>query len=582
MEFLLFIIVLAILIILIVNNSNINSRLKEILKEVEYLKFQISRIETPEKSPKPTVKSAEEAISPKNADEKTKQEPLITPLPEIEKPVVPVENPISSAYEDTIKAKLEAMKHSQTVYSTAATTQTQKTASPPKPVKQPTDFEKFIGENLISKIGIIILVLGIGFFVKYAIDNNWIGVYGRTAIGLATGGLLIAVAHYLRKSYKTFSSLLTGGGLAVFYLTIAIAFHQYHIFSQTAAFVIMIVITIFSVMLSLLYDKKELAIFSQVGGYAAPFMLSTGDGNYIILFSYLLILNAGLLILAYFKRWHILNLLAFLFTIIIFSGWLATTFWGKSIMPYRNALLFATAFYIVFFLVNILNNLKERKPFKTAEIMMILSNNLFFFISGMTILRNYEAGIYKGLFTVLLGIFNFGWLLYLYQKKQVDRNLIYLLVALVMTYISLAIPIQLNGHSITLFWAAELVILLWLSRVSGIKILRAGHLIILVLVLGSLIMDWGNLYKYHAQSLPVIFNQVFITGLVVLAALVGSFLILRRETELNFVNNIISTNSYKGLLTFILFIVAFLVPFLELIYQVKNLLSCQFLYCSYW
>ncbi len=567
MEALIFLVVAATLIVLLINNSNISAKLNNLLREVEYLRETLYKIEKQGISPK-TKEEPKPVPQPAKPVEKAsepvlKSEPVAVPEP---KPAAPMAEHVTSSYQDTIKAKMEAMS----LETPPKKPEPVQPAVPvaPKPPKQPTDFEKFIGENLISKLGIIILVLGVGFFVKYAIDQQWIGVYGRTAIGLVTGGILISLAHYLRKSFKTFSSLLTGGGFAVFYLTIAIAFHQYHIFSQTSAFVIMVVITIFSVLLSLAYDKKELAIFSQLGGYAAPFMLSTGEGNYVVLFSYLLILNAGLLILAYYKRWHILNLLAFIFTLILFTAWLPKAFWGKTNPPYGNAMLFATAFYLVFFLVNILNNIKERKPFKAVEIMMILSNNLFFFLWGMFILHDYEKGIYKGLFTVLAALFNFGWVVYLYRLKQVDKSLIYLLIGLVMSYISLAVPIQLNGHSITLFWTAELVILLWLSQVSGIKILRIGHLIILSLVIISLAMDWGNLYTQKA--LPVIFNQAFITGIFVIAGLVGANFLLNREKDQEFVNYVFSVHDYKNVLAVLLLLATFIIPFIELIYQVSR------------
>lgn len=146
------------------------------------------------------------------------------------------------------------------------------------------DLEKFIGENLISKIGIAILVLAIGFFVKYAIDNDWIGAVGRVGIGILCGGILVAVAHRLRNSYKAFSSVLTGGGLAIFYFTITLAYHQFHLFSQIVAFIVMVVITAFAVALSQLYNRQELAIIALIGGFATPFMVSSGSGNYKSLF----------------------------------------------------------------------------------------------------------------------------------------------------------------------------------------------------------------------------------------------------------------------------------------------------------
>jgi len=151
--------------------------------------------------------------------------------------------------------------------------------------RQEGDIEKFIGENLLSKIGIAVLVLGISFFVKYAIDQNWIKEGGRVIIGLIAGGILIGIAHRVRNSYRSFSSVLMGGGLTVFYFTIAFAFHQYHLISQTAGFIIMVIITAFAVLLSLYYDRLELAILATIGGFVTPFLVSTGQDNYTALFT---------------------------------------------------------------------------------------------------------------------------------------------------------------------------------------------------------------------------------------------------------------------------------------------------------
>ncbi|MEO8760584.1 MAG: DUF2339 domain-containing protein, partial [Bacteroidia bacterium] len=177
------------------------------------------------------------------------------------------------------------------------------------------DLEKFIGENLISKIGVAILVLGIGFFVKYAIDQNWINETARAGIGILCGGIVLGFAHKLRKNFKAFSSVLAAGAIAIFYFTIAIAFHQYHLFSQTVAFSIMVVVTAFSILISISYDRIELAALSLIGGFAAPFMVSTGEGNYIALFTYIMILNTGMLVLAYMRKWNLINILTYIFTV---------------------------------------------------------------------------------------------------------------------------------------------------------------------------------------------------------------------------------------------------------------------------
>ena len=176
------------------------------------------------------------------------------------------------------------------------------------------DLEKFIGENLLNKIGIGILVLGIAYFVKYAFDLNMVSDWGKAGIGLLSGGLLIGIAHRLRNKYRAFSSVLVGGGLAVFYTTLTIAFRDFQLINNTVAFTGMVVVAGLSVFLSLMYDRKELAILSLLGGFASPFLASDGTGNFIVLFSYFAILNAGMLVLSYFKRWPIINLLSFVCT----------------------------------------------------------------------------------------------------------------------------------------------------------------------------------------------------------------------------------------------------------------------------
>ncbi|MGL6128913.1 DUF2339 domain-containing protein [Chryseobacterium artocarpi] len=140
----------------------------------------------------------------------------------------------------------------------------------------------FLKQNILTIIGIFTLVLGIGYFVKYAIDKNWIGETSRAGIGFFTGALIIFIGHFLRKNYKTFASIITGGGISVLYFTATIAFREYHLFSQNTAFAITTLITIISIILSYYYKSEVLIIFSLIGGFSAPLMISTGQSNLLL------------------------------------------------------------------------------------------------------------------------------------------------------------------------------------------------------------------------------------------------------------------------------------------------------------
>lgn len=397
--------------------------------------------------------------------------------------------------------------------------------------KNNPDLEKFIGENILSKVAITVLVIGIAFFVKYAIDQDWINEIARVGIGILCGGIVLGFAHHLHKKFKAFSSVLVAGGIAVFYFTIGIAFHQYHLFGQTTAFIIMLLITAFSVFISIIYDRVELAALSLIGGFATPFMVSTGQGNYMVLFIYVLILDIGMLVLAYLRKWNLVNIMAYAFTMILYFGWLQTKVIGQTNAPYKGAIIFAAIFYVIFVLMNIINNIKEKQKFGTLELSILISNTFLFYGIGMQILHNYHPEL-KGLFSLLMAAFNLVCSWFLYKKFKSDTKLVYLMIGLTLTFITLVAPVQLKGNYITIFWALEAVLLIWLAQKSNIALYRFASIIITCLMSISLFMDWINVYTaYHDLPLLILLNKGFITGFVSSLTLLATILLLRKETE---------------------------------------------------
>ena len=430
------------------------------------------------------------------------------------------------------------------------------------------DLEKFIGENLINKIGILILVLGISFFVKFAIDKEWINEPARVGIGILCGALVMAIAHKLKKNYAAFSSVLVAGAVSIFYFTIAIAFHEYQLFSQTVAFIIMIVITVFSVLVSVSYNRQELAILSLIGGFAVPFMISSGSGNYVVLFSYIAILNAGILGIAYFKKWRIVTILAFIFTSLLFGTWYNNELYdGK--LNHLGALLFATLFYFIFSIAVVLSNIRNKGVFTSLEYFIMVANTFFFFAIGMGIIHNWGIG-YKGVFALLLAIYNVVYAIILYRKFGLDKNAIYLLIGLALTFVTLTIPLQFDGNQITLFWAAEAVLLFWLSIKTKIERFKWGAYIVQALTIGSLIMDWTN-YENTTEGLAVVLNPLFIAGIFVSASLFLTFWLLRKDNEN--LSTVFSISGYSTIVLIAAILTTYLTGFLEISYQANQYLN---------
>jgi len=450
-------------------------------------------------------------------------------------------------------------------------------SAPPPPPPRPSflernpDLEKFIGENLINKIGIAILVLGLGLLLQYAIGKGYIGETAQTLIGIASGGVLLFLAHRLREKFRAFSSVLVGGGLSVLYFSIAIAFQQYHIIGQTAAFALMVGISALGVLLTLVYDRRELAVIALLGGFATPFMVSTGEGNYKVLFTYLLILNAGMLALANFKKWPIINILSFALTWLLFASWALFKFGFLDPEPVWPAMGFATAFYAVFFAMILLYDLRHRTAFKPLDYSLFLLNTALFFGLSMRFLSELDTRV-GGLLCVLLAAVNVVFALRFFRDERVPRNLVYLLIGMVLTFISLAAPVQLDGDHITLFWAAEGVLLVWFAHRSGIKLVERASLLVTALMVISLIMDLGQYSAPHHIAFWPLLNRLFITGIAVVISLALQHRLWAKWGPQHSVLWGLGVHTVRGAYAAAATVLGFAVGLLELNYQLGRVL----------
>ncbi len=428
--------------------------------------------------------------------------------------------------------------------------------------------ERIFGENWLPKIGIVTLVLGVAFFVKYAIDQNWINEIGRVGVGILSGAVIIGIAHKLKERYKIFSSLLVGGGISIFYISITLAFREYALFSQSLAFVLLTVITIFSVILSLYYNRQELAVFSLIGGFASPLMVSTGSGNYIVLFSFLLILNAGMLTISLRRNWRLIGIISYILSLFFFWIWLANSFHDQ----FTGATIFASLFFIQFYLLAIIKHFREQKKLSLFQAILILTNNLSILLALMLVFNNsYEYDI-KGLVVIMIALVNAIIMLSLFKDSKVDKHLIYLIIGVVMSFVTLAIPVQLQGYIITMFWAIEMIVLLWLWQKTQINVFRLGFLALGLLSIISYLMD---INKYYVGSFDVnlnpFINSPFITGIVVILGFAVSFYLLKKEdmeSKITFrKQELFSMKSIKTLFKFIVILLLFFVPYLEFNHQ---------------
>lgn len=392
------------------------------------------------------------------------------------------------------------------------------TANHPTAENAKSDLEKFIGENLISKIGILILVIGVAIGGKYAIDENLISPLMRIIIGYIFGFGLVGLAIKLKPNYHNFSAVLISGGMAIMYFITYFAYGLYALIDQPAAFVLMLIFTLFTISAALVYDRQVIAHIGLVGAYAVPFLLSNNSGNYTFLFSYIAIVNLGILAVSAKKYWKPLFYTSFLFTWATYFGWTVTKY--RTDEHFVLAFIFLTIFFLIFYATFIIYKLISEENVALENISLVLLNSSIFYGTGYVLLDGHGGfDEYLGLFTVANAGIHFAVALIAGNLKRVPMDLLYLLGALVLTFMTISIPVQFDGNWVTLIWTVEAGILFTIGRAKQIPLYEYYSFPLMTLAGLSLVMDWAisvdsRTASAIADSGYPFFNGIFITALI--------------------------------------------------------------------
>jgi uncharacterized membrane protein len=377
-----------------------------------------------------------------------------------------------------------------------------------------TNIEEKIGQYWLNRVGIVAVLIGVSYFLKYAFENNWIGPAGRITIGLLVGiGLVVWSERFRSRGYHTFSYSLKAVGIGTLYLSLWGAFQIYHLIPSSAAFLAMVAVTGATIALAVSQDAELLASFALIGGFATPVLLSIGQNHEVVLFSYVCVLDLATLVMTIIKPWRRLLWGGFLGTVTLYAGWYSayysrefrgSTVWFLCLL----AMIFAVAPLLV----------SDKKPTLTTGPSLTLTllpllNAASFFLALFVIYDGEPATLtwYAiGLAAVYLVIANAA-------SKRLgaeDTKAVRLLhVAIAVAFLTIAIPLKLNGHWITIGWLVESAVLLWVSVKARTDFLRylAGS----ALVLGICRL----LFIDHVEAQRVIFNSRFATYAVAIAVL---------------------------------------------------------------
>lgn len=373
--------------------------------------------------------------------------------------------------------------------------------------------EQALGLRWTVWVGGMILFVGAGLFVKYAFEQSWLGPIARVVLGLLTGlAVVVGGERFIRKDMRALGQGLVGVGLAILYTALYGAYGFYNIMPQSVTFALMIVVTTGGMALAIRHHALPISFLAALGGFVTPLMLSTGTDMRDTLFAYLLLLDLGVLGVAFFKKWRALDVLAFVGTSALFFGWYVQ--YGHDYEAVLGTVLWLSTFYLVFLLIPFVYHLRTATCITGERFFLAVSNAVGMF-GWTTILLWPHHQHTLGLMTLGMGLTYLVLGLLTRQRIPKDRNATLAFAGLFLAFIIIAVPIHLDLHAVTIAWAVKAPLLLYLAYRYRYLPVRLGSLIPLILSVTRLFFFPG---PWHNESFVLCFNTDFGTGMVVLLA----------------------------------------------------------------
>src|SRR3984957_17487768 len=423
-------------------------------------------------SPAPALKSGEALQKPREG----------IPKPAVPSPLPPP--PPSRVAVPSVPLSPQTSPHAASPRQTPPLTLASTAASRPD-----SDVETLIAGHWFYYLGILALAVAVAFFLKYAFDNDWIGPTGRVAIGLLIGSALFPLSQWiLGRGYKYFSEGITGLGAAILYLSIWAGWHYYALFGQTPAFGMMIVVTAVSTAVAIARNSQRIAVLALIGGVLTPTLVSTGRNAEVVLFTYLAVLAAAMLVIAWRRDWKVVPPLLFVSTVFYFWGW-----YGEFYAPDElvTTLAFGTLFFAVFAALPAIQSLRQGALTEILDVILVAANALQFLVALRQML--WPAHRWGLTFAVLaLAAAHLLAERALPEKaagaKSQAQTTRMLYAGLALVFATVAIPIRLDGYWITLAWATEALVLVWCGLRVSMLALRVPGLLMFLIVAMRLIL----------------------------------------------------------------------------------------------
>ena len=385
---------------------------------------------------------------------------------------------------------------------------------PPSPPRRASiDLEQRIGARWATWVGVVAILFGIGFFLKWSFDNDLLGPGTRVLLGLVVGLALLVSGLSLRERQDVpyLSEGLAGLGLGVLYLSLYGAHAVYELIGPGLAFAGMVVVTLLGAAVAVVSNRQVTAVLTVIGGLLTPLLLTVERPDERNLFAYLLVLDLLVLAIARFRAWPGLARVAWVGTALLVAGTLVRE--PDPVHPLsRLALL--SALFVLFLAIPLVQPLVRRQRQVEIDLLLVVANAAGYFWAVYTTLDSWRPGAEGPYALALAVIYRLVSSEYATRVPD-DEATVVLHEGIAWTFLTLAIPLALSGRWITLGWAVQGVALVWAaSRVSS-PVAAWGGLAALLLA-AARVVAWD---QNAAGTLPV-WNLTYLAHLLVVVALV--------------------------------------------------------------
>ena len=392
--------------------------------------------------------------------------------------------------------------------------ETHQTDSPASPMKshQEKGLEFQFGSKVLTSVGVVAVLFGMGYFLRYAFDNGLISETGRVVLGLVVGMILLGLGEWFSRKYPLYGSIVSGGGLGLLYLSLYAGFSFYGVFPMGISFVGMALVSLFGLFLAVRKEALALAVFAQVGGFLTPMLLSSGENHPHILFAYIFLLNLAVLGVAWLRRWRALMVVSLVGTLIVYLLWLEAYFTQNQ---FGVAMGYASLFFVLFLSAILVRHFRQTAQPDEADILATMLNAGVYFCIGYGLVHEVYPDS-AGFFTLLLAFLHVGLALAVRGAGDSGNRLSKFFSAAAAVLFVLYVPVELDKSWLSIGWIAEAAVLFIVSFSLRSLWLRNLSLVIFFLAFLRLI-TWDAFGGFDGTMVPWA-NSRMLTLLIALAA----------------------------------------------------------------